>query len=49
MVYDSAMGYQIKPQLADNQVAAFSFAPNLHQTPSVSSFVVLLHCNAFRP
>ena len=31
VTFDSAMGYKTNPQLAENQAADFSFAPNLPQ------------------
>ena len=45
VTFDSAMGYKTNPQLAENQAADFSFAPNLPQPLKVLCFLCLIYCH----
>ena len=43
VTFDSAMGYKTNPQLAENQAADFSFAPNLPQPLKVLCLLCLIY------
>ena len=43
VTFDSAMGYKNNPQLAENQAADFSFAPNLPQPLKVLCLFCLIY------